>query len=203
MRPADRRGLGLRSVCVFCGSNLGARPAYEAAARALGAEIARRGLQLVYGGASVGLMGALADSALQAGGRVVGVIPTALIEREIAHGGLSERHVVRSMHERKAKMADLADGFAALPGGAGTLEEAFEVWTWGQLGLHDKPLGFLDTEAFFQPLIAFLDHQTAERFMRPEHRAMLLVEAEPAALLDRLADYRPPRVAKWITRAEA
>jgi uncharacterized protein (TIGR00730 family) len=192
----------LRSVCVFCGSNTGARTAYAEAAQAVGRAIATRGLDLVYGGAGLGLMGALADAALAAGGRVVGIIPGALVEREIAHPGLSELHQVNSMHERKAMMADRADAFLALPGGAGTMEEVFEVWTWAQLGHHRKPVGFLNVEGFFNALLAFLDHQVAERFIRSEHREMLIVDREPESLLRRFEEYRPPTVTKWIGRSE-
>jgi len=192
----------MKSICVFCGSNDGARATYTEAAIELGAAIAGRDLRLVYGGAHVGLMGAVADAALRAGGEVVGVMPLALVEKEIAHSGLTKLHAVGSMHERKAMMADLSDGFVALPGGAGTLEEVFEVWTWGQLGHHDKPVGFLNVEAYFDGLLAFLDHQTAERFMRSEHRDMLVVETESESLLDRFAAYDPPRVAKWISSDE-
>jgi uncharacterized protein (TIGR00730 family) len=192
----------MRSVCVFCGSNFGARPGYEQAAAHLGRTIAGRGLRLVYGGAKVGLMGALADAALAAGGDVVGVIPGALVERELAHTGLTELHPVGSMHARKAMMADLSDAFVALPGGAGTLEELFEIWTWGQLGHHAKPVGVINVEGFFDLLLRFLDHQAEERFMRSEHRAMLLVEDDPERLLDRFETYDPPHVEKWIRRGE-
>jgi len=187
---------------VFCGSNSGARDSYAIAARALGTAIARRGLWLVYGGAKVGLMGALADAALAAGGEVVGVIPGALIEREIAHPRLSELRQVSSMHERKALMADLSDGFIALPGGAGTLEETFEIWTWGQLGHHGKPVGILNVDGFFDALLTFLDHQASELFMRREHRDMLMAEIDPERLLDRLETYSPPAVEKWIRSGE-
>jgi uncharacterized protein (TIGR00730 family) len=173
-----------------------------AAAEATGSAIADRGLRLVYGGAHVGLMGAVADAALTAGGEVVGVMPAALIDREIAHGGLSEMHQVDSLHERKAKMADLSDAFIALPGGAGTLEEMFEVWTWGQLGYHRKPVGLLNIAGYFDSLIAFLDHQCDERFMRSEHRRMLLVGTGPRDLLDAFERYRPPQVEKWIADDE-
>lgn len=192
----------MRSVCVFCGSNFGARGDYSDAARAMGAALAGRGLQLVYGGAKVGLMGALADAALAAGGAVIGVMPAALVEREIAHSGLTRLHKVASMHERKALMADLADAFVALPGGAGTVEEIMEVWTWGQLGHHRKPVGFLDVGGFYDPLFAFFDRQAEERFMRVEHRQMLLVDSDPGRLLDRFAAYRPPQVSKWIAAGE-
>jgi len=190
------------SVCVFCGSNIGARDEYSEAARQVGRAVAMHGLTLVYGGAAVGLMGALADAALAAGGRVVGVIPRALVERELAHSGLSELHEVGSMHERKAMMADRSHAFLALPGGAGTLEELFEVWTWAQLGHHQKPVGLLNVGGFFDALLAFLDHQVSERFIRPEHLAMLIVESDPGRLLERFASYRPPAVEKWIRPGE-
>ena len=192
----------MKSICVFCGSNDGDRPAYTEAASELGVAIARRGLTLIYGGAHVGLMGALADAALQAGGTVIGVMPMALVEKEIAHFGLTELREVGSMHERKALMADLSDGFVALPGGAGTLEEIFEIWTWGQLGHHDKPVGFLNVEAYFDRLLTFLDHQTEERFMRREHRDMLIVDTDAGSMLDRFATYQAPKVAKWISSDE-
>lgn len=158
-------------------------------------------MRVVYGGGHVGLMGAVADAALAAGGSVVGVIPQHMVDREVAHLGLTELRVVRSMHERKAMMAELSDGFLALPGGLGTLEELFEVWTWGQLGLHRKPYGLLDVAGFFQPLLAFLDHQVAERFVRPEHRAMLVVETDPGRLVQRMAAHPPAPLAKWIDRS--
>ncbi len=192
----------MKSVCVFCGSNSGTKAAYEMAAVATGEIIARRGLRLVYGGAHVGLMGAVADAALAAGGDVIGVMPTALVKKEVAHDGLTELHEVGSMHQRKALMADLSDGFIALPGGAGTLEEVFEVWTWGQLGYHRKPVGFLNIAGYFDQLVAFLDHQCDERFMRLEHRRMLIVRGDPQDLLDDFEDYRPPQVEKWIADDE-
>ena len=192
----------MRAVCVFCGSNAGARPIYMEAAQEVGRAIAARGLELVYGGAAVGLMGALADAALRAGGKVVGVIPRALVEREIAHPGLSETHEVTSMHERKAMMADRSDAFLALPGGAGTLEETFEAWTWAQLGHHRKPVGLLNVDGFFDLLLAFLDNQCRELFVRREHREMLIVDNDPERLLARFETYRPPVVEKWIRSAE-
>lgn len=192
----------MQSVCVFCGSNFGAREAYSQAAAALGTTIARRGLRLVYGGAKVGLMGVVADAALAAGGKVTGVMPTALVQREVAHAGLTELREVGSMHERKKLMADLSDGFVALPGGAGTLEELFEIWTWAQLGHHRKPVGVLNVAGFFDGLLRFLDHQAEERFMRAEHRGMLLAGTDPAELLDRFATYQAPAVDKWIRRDE-
>jgi uncharacterized protein (TIGR00730 family) len=192
----------MRSVCVFCGSNPGARKVYSEAAQALGRTLAERKLRLVYGGAAVGLMGVLADAALAAGGEAVGVIPVALVEREIAHTGLTELHPVKTMHERKAMMADLADAFIAMPGGVGTLEELLEMWTWGQLGHHTKPVGILNAGGYFDALVAFFDFQAAELFMRREHREMLIVETDPARLLDACEHYRPPVVEKWIRSAE-
>ena len=193
----------MRRVCVFCGSIPGALPDYAAAARRFGTALAERGIGLVYGGGSVGLMGVLADAALAAGGEVVGVIPRALHAREIGHAALTDLRVVETMHERKALMADLADGFVALPGGLGTLEEIFEVWTWAQLGIHAKPCGVLNAAGYFDPLLAFLDHAVAERFVRETHRAMMLVEPDPDALLRRMAAYRAPAVPKWLSEREA
>ena len=192
---------GLQSVCVFSGSSPGARPSYTETATALGRAVAARGLRLVYGGASVGLMGAVADAALAAGGEVVGVIPQHLVDREVAHDGLTELRVTGSMHERKALMADLADGFVALPGGLGTLEELAEILTWSQLGLQSKPCGLLDVEGFFDPLLAFLDHTVTEQFVSTEHRALVLAADRPDALLDLLAGWRPgvPET-KWLDR---
>lgn len=164
--------------------------------------IAGRGLRLVYGGSKVGLMGVMADAALAVGCEVVGVIPEALVVREVAHAGLTELHQVKSMHERKALMADMSDAFVAMPGGAGTLDETFEVWTWGQLGHHRKPVGLLDVDGFFDPLLAFLDRQAAEGFMRQEHRDMLIVADTPGTLLDRFDAYQAPVVEKWIRRGE-
>lgn len=192
----------MRRVCVFCGSSPGAGPAYAEAAGRLGRALASAGIGLVYGGAHVGLMGVLADAALAAGGHVTGVIPRGLVEREIAHRELSEQHVVGSMHERKALMAELAGGFIALPGGMGTMEELFEILTWAQLGMHRKPCGLLDVGGYFAHLFGFLDHMVAERFLRPEYRAMLLVDDDPARLLAALGRYQPPAVEKWIDRAE-
>ncbi|MEK6375572.1 MAG: TIGR00730 family Rossman fold protein [Acidobacteriota bacterium] len=195
--------LTLASIAVFCGSSNGTDPAFLAAARAFGDLLAREGIALVYGGGHVGLMGALADAALAAGGRVVGVIPRALWDREVGHGGLTELHVVETMHERKALMASLSDAFVALPGGLGTLEEIFEVWTWGQLGIHAKPCGFLDVNGYYAPLLAFLDGAVERALVRREHRAMAIVDVDGETLLRRLAQYEPPRVAKWVTPAES
>jgi uncharacterized protein (TIGR00730 family) len=183
---------------VFCGSRAGARPAYTQAARELGAALATRGLSLVYGGAKVGTMGALADAALAAGGEVIGVMPRGLVAREVAHPGLTAFHAVASMHERKALMADLADAFIALPGGYGTLDEVFEILTWAQLELHAKPVGLLDVEGFFEPLLAHLDRAVAEGFLAAGHRGLLLREATVAGMLDRIQAWEPaPAASKW------
>jgi len=192
----------IASLCVFCGSSPGRDPAFAAAARGFGALLARERITLVYGGGHVGLMGVLADAALAEGGRVVGVIPRALWDREVGHRGTTEMHVVETMHERKAMMASLADAFVALPGGLGTLEEIFEVWTWGQLGIHAKPCGFFDVARYYAPLLAFLDQAVERGLVRPEHRAMAMVDEDGERLLRRLAEYEPPRVAKWLTRSE-
>jgi uncharacterized protein (TIGR00730 family) len=184
------------SVCVFCGSSPGAHPDYEAAARALGAGLADAGAQVVYGGASVGLMGALADAALAAGGEVVGVIPQSLVDREVAHPGLTALHVVGTLHERKARMAELSDAFVALPGGAGTLEELFEIYTWGQLGLHAKPLALVNVRGYFDGLLAFLDHAMAEGFLPAEHRARLTVADGPTDAVQ-LNDMWAAGEARW------
>ena len=188
------------SVCVFCGSSSGARPSYRDAAETLGRVLAEQGRTVVYGGGNVGLMGALADAALAAGGRVVGVIPQHLVAREVAHATVTELRIVGSMHERKQVMADLAEAFVLLPGGLGSLEEFFEVWTWGQLGLHEKPYGVLNVERYFDPLLALVDHAVAERFVRPAHRAMLAVDDEPERLLARLDALEPAPAPKWIDR---
>jgi uncharacterized protein (TIGR00730 family) len=188
----------VRRVCVYAGSNPGSDPAYADAARALAALMAERGLGLVYGGGKVGLMGVLADTILAHGGEAIGVMPQALIDREIGHTGLTELKVVDSMHERKALMADLSDGFVAVPGGIGTLEELIEVYTWSQLGIHDKGCGVLNVRGYYDALAAFLDHAVSEGFLRPQHRATLTVAEDPGELLDALANYTPPRVGKWL-----
>jgi uncharacterized protein (TIGR00730 family) len=192
----------MHSVCVFCASSLGIRESYREAADALGAAIADRGLTLVYGGARVGLMGVVADSALAAGGRVVGVIPASMVEREIAHTGLSDLRIVQTMHERKAEMERLSDAFVSLPGAMGTLDETCEMLTWGQLGLHAKPCGLLDVDGYFDPFLALLDRAVDDGLLRPQHRAMVLVDRTADALLERLATYDPPVVTKWLTRRD-
>ena len=189
-------------ICIFSGSNPGRLPDYFSAAQSFGAALADAGIGLVYGGASVGLMGAAADAALAKGGEVIGVIPQSLVDKELAHKGLSDLRVTTSMHERKALMAELSDGFVALPGGVGTLEELFEVWTWAQLGFHKKGCGVLNIAGFYDPLIAFLDHVANEQFMKPVHRGMLIVENDPAKMIAAMQAYEAPVVAKWIGRKE-
>ena len=192
--------MSLKSVCVFCGASPGARPIYREAAENLGRSLAERGLRLIYGGGAVGLMGVVADAALAAGGEVIGIIPQSLERAEIGHSGLSRLEVVDGMHARKARMAELADAFVALPGGLGTLEELFEVWTWGQLGYHTKPIGLLEVDGFYARLTGFLDHLVAERFVREQHRAILQVDERPDQLLQRLAAWRPSAAPKWVDR---
>ena len=192
----------MRSLCVYCGSSAGNDPAYAEAARGVGAELARRGIELIYGGAHVGLMGQVADAALADGGRVIGVIPQQLVRKELAHRQLTALHITSSMHARKAKMAELAEGFVALPGGVGTLEEIFEIWTWAQLGLHGKPVGLLNVGGYYDELVRFVDHATASGFIRPEQRGMLIVEPTISALLARFDAWVPPVVEKWIARDE-
>jgi uncharacterized protein (TIGR00730 family) len=192
----------MKSCCVFCGSSPGARPEYREAAVALGREIAGRGLRLVYGGAGVGLMGAVADAAIEAGGEVVGVIPHALAKHEVMHHGLTELHFVDSMHERKAMLGDMADAFVALPGGLGTLEELLEVLTWAQLGIHRRPCGLLNVGGYYDGLLAMVDHAVKERFVREEHRGLLIAEESPGDLLDRCEAYEPVLLGKWLDREQ-
>jgi uncharacterized protein (TIGR00730 family) len=190
-------------VCVFCGSSAGARPEYAEAARALAAELARRRLGLVYGGGSVGIMGILADAALAAGVEVIGVIPRPLASRELAHTGLTELRVVESMHERKATMAALADGFIALPGGLGTLEETLEILTWAQLGIHAKPVAGLNTAGYWDSLIRLFGHAVAEGFVRPEYAALMLFADTPDELLDRMSAWQPPALPRpWLSPSQ-
>jgi len=192
----------MRRICVFCGSSVGNQPAYAEAARTMGALLAARGIGLVYGGGHVGLMGVVADAVMASGGEVIGVIPQTLADREIAHAGITELRVVDSMHTRKAMMAELSDGFIAMPGGVGTFEEFFEVVTWMQLGLHRKPCGLLNVIAFYTPLAAFIDQAVSEGFIKPSHRAAIVVDSDPARLLDTLATIELPNVPKWIRRDE-
>lgn len=189
----------LRRLCVYCGASTGNLPAYRTAAEALGTLLAQEGITLVYGGGHVGLMGAIADACLRAGGQVIGVIPQALADKEVAHLGLTELYIVPSMHERKHKMAELADAFVALPGGIGTLEELIEVLTWQQLGFHNKPIAVLNVAQCFTPLRALLTHMVQSGFLRPAHAAALLEAEHPADLLAQLRHYTPPPVAsKWL-----
>lgn len=190
----------LRSICVFCGASPGVNPLYRETAEALGRHIGERGLRLVYGGGAVGLMGVVADAAMAAGGEVIGIIPHSLERSEIGHRGLTRLEVVDGMHARKARMAELSDAFIALPGGLGTLEELFEVWTWGQLGYHAKPLGLLDVNSFYDKLSLFLDHLVDEGFVRAPHREMLQRGASPAELLANLENWQPLAPAKWAGR---
>jgi hypothetical protein len=192
----------MKHICVFCGSYSGEDREYRAAAEAVGRGIVQRKMGLVYGGGHVGLMGMVADAAMAAGGPVVGVIPSALAQKELAHKGLTELIEVRTMHERKALMADRADAFLALPGGFGTMDELFEIITWAQLGFHRKPIALLNVKGFFDPLLAFIDHLAEEGFIKPEHRQVLLVGTRPDALLDTLMTYEPPLVDKWVERED-
>jgi uncharacterized protein (TIGR00730 family) len=192
----------MKTVCVFCGSNRGGRAGYVTATRELASALVRSGLSLVYGGGKVGLMGELANEVLRLGGQVTGVIPRGLVEREVGHTGLTELRVVDTMHERKALMADLADGFIALPGGLGTFEEIFEVWTWAQLGMHQKPVAFLDVGGYYELLAEFLDQATREGFIRRQHRAIAAIDRDPAVLIAKMKAYTPPSVEKWIDHDE-
>lgn len=192
----------LRTVCVFCGSSEGVREEYREAARGLGAALAAHGVRLVFGGGRVGLMGVVADAVMEAGGEAVGVMPEALIEKEIGHEGLTELRVVGTMHERKATMSDLADAFVTLPGGYGTFEEFLEMLTWAQLGLHQKPCGLLDAAGFYAPLVSFFDHAVREGFVRPEYRSLVLLEDDPERMLGLLDGYTPFGAEKWVSPEE-
>ena len=184
----------VKSVAVYCGSSNGASNIYIEGAKNLGKELAKRNITLIYGGSSVGLMGAVADSVLEEGGKAIGVMPSFLDKREISHKSLSELYIVETMHERKAKMAELADGFITLPGGAGTMEEFFEVFTWGQIGLHQKPIGILNINRYYDPLIGLLNHMNKEQFLQDKYRSMALVDEEPTGLLNQFEDYEAPSV---------
>lgn len=191
----------LTTICVFCASSPGSDPRQVEGARSFGEFLARSGRRVVYGGGNTGLMGALAEGALSAAGEIIGVMPSHLVEREVAHRGLTRLDVVRSMHERKARLAEMADAFVALPGGLGTLEEFTEIWTWGQLGLHRKPYGLLNVAAYYTPFLDFLDHAVAQRFVRPEHRAMVHVAEDPELLLGAMENSPPPALPKYLDRA--
>ena len=188
-----------KRLCIFCGSGHGAHPAYAEAAKHAGAELARRRIELVYGGGNVGLMGVLADAVMAAGGHVIGVIPEVLMAKEVGHRGLPDLRIVKTMHERKALMAELSDGFIALPGGIGTLEEFFEIVTWAQLGLHSKPCALLNVNGYYDPLLALLNHAIEELFVIPKQRALVLVESDFSILLDRMANHHVPHEPKWIS----
>src|SRR5262245_42708 len=192
--------MSVRSLCVFCGSSVGARSEYAAAAIATGRLLAERGIRIVYGAGNVGLMGVLADAAMSAGGQVIGVIPQMLVDKELAHRGLTELRIVSSMHERKALMAELSDAFIALPGGLGTFEELFEVLTWAQLGIHQKPCGCLNVSGYFDSLEAVLECAVEEGFVRREQKRLLILSNDPAALVDQLAIRQPPAGEKWFSR---
>jgi hypothetical protein len=192
----------INSICIYCGSSPGRLDTYASAAFSLAESLVRRNIKLVYGGASIGIMGMLADQVLKLGGQAIGVIPKALAHKEVAHHHLTELHVTESMHERKVLMAELSDGFIALPGGIGTLEELFEIWTWAQLGFHHKPCGLINVAGYYDALIQFLDHVRAEQFVKKQHHAMLIVETNPDALLDRYVNYHYPVVKHWVGKDE-
>ena len=197
-----QKPLNIKKICVYCGSSPGRNPAYSDAASALANELCARGIGLVFGGGAVGVMGVVADAMLKTGGEVVGVIPKALAKKEVAHYGLSELHVVASMHERKAMMAELADGFIALPGGWGTLEEIFEMLTWAQLGFHEKPCGLLNIEGYYDDLIGFLENSFEQKFVKELYRPLLMKADKPAVLLDQFSGYKAPKVRKWMDEDE-
>lgn len=188
----------MKSICVYCGSSFGEKPAYAQAARDLANALTKEGIKLVYGGASVGIMGEIANTVLANGGEVIGVIPQALVDKEVSHASLTKLHIVSSMHERKALMAELSDGFIALPGGFGTLEELFEVLTWSQLGFHQKPVALLNVANYYDSLLEFIDQTTQQMFIKPEHRSLLLADIEVEALIDQMRKFVPPHITKWI-----
>ena len=192
----------IKSICIYCGSSPGRLDAYAAAAIAVAEALVSRNIRLVYGGASIGIMGLVADQVLKLGGQVVGVIPKGLAHKEVAHQQLTELHITQSMHERKMRMAELADGFIALPGGIGTLEEFFEIWTWAQLGIHNKPCGLLNVEGYYDSLIGFLDHVLAEQFVKKHHHELLMVDSNPDRLLERYLNFQPPVVKHWVGKNE-
>jgi len=192
----------IRSICIYCGSNPGTRPEFIEQAQRFARMLAKRGIRIVYGGASIGIMGAIADAALAEGGTVIGVIPQSLVDREVAHDGLTQLIVTSSMHERKARMADLSDAFVALPGGIGTLEEIFEIWTWSQLGLHEKPCGLLNIGGYYDSLARFLDETVVNGFLGPGHRSMLLTADTGEGVLSAFEAYEPPSVVKWVERED-
>ncbi|MFC5474845.1 TIGR00730 family Rossman fold protein [Paraherbaspirillum soli] len=190
----------MKSLCIYCGSSPGASPVYAQAARALAQAMVDDNIALVYGGGNVGLMGIIADEVLRLGGQVTGVIPQALLEKELGHAGLTRLHIVKDMHERKAMMADLSDGFIAMPGGIGTLEELFEVFTWAQLGFHQKPIGLLNVDGFYDGLIQFIQHMVSQRFLKDEQAGLLMHEPQAEELLQRFRSFVPSQVPKWLDR---
>lgn len=190
----------MKSICVYCGSSAGSSETYGAAARNLAASMLKRQLSLVYGGGNVGLMGIIADEVMRLGGKAIGVIPQALMDKEVGHTNLSQLHIVRNMHERKALMAELSGGFIAMPGGIGTLEELFEMFTWLQLGFHEKPLGLLNVDGFYDSLIVFLKQTVQKNFLLQEHLDLLIIESNPDRLLQRFDDFKPQYVNKWLTK---
>ncbi len=192
----------MKRVCIFCGSSRGVRPAYAEAAEELARFLVKLGIGVVYGGGNVGLMGVLADTAMAAGGEVIGVIPRALFAKEVGHTGVTDLRIVGSMHERKALMAELADGFVAMPGGWGTFDEFCEILTWAQLGLHNKPCGILNTENYYDTLLAMFDHSVAEGFLKPEYRALMIAAKEPGELVAKMQAYRGKVLAKWIEKSQ-
>lgn len=193
----------IKSICVYCGSSPGASPVYAEGAKILARAMVERDISLVYGGGNVGLMGVIATEVLRLGGKATGVIPTALMEKELGHHGLTQLHVVANMHERKAMMAELADGFIAMPGGMGTMEELFEVLTWAQLGFHAKPIGLLNTGGFYDSLVAFVRQMVSERFVTAEQSQLMMSEDAPDALLERFMQFKPSYTSKWLDRAAA
>ncbi len=193
----------MKSICIFLGANPGNDPKYAEAARNMGRELASRNITTVYGGSNMGLMGILAESAMEAGGEVIGVIPESLVKKEVAHNGLSKLHIAESMHERKALMAELSDGFIAMPGGIGTMDEIFEIFTWAQLGFHAKPCGLLNVDGYYDPLLGFLDNVVKEGFLKEMHREKLITATTPAEVIDAFADYEPPTGSKWVEKVAA
>ena len=192
--------MNIKTLCVYCGSSLGRQQEYLESARVLAEELVKRDIDLVYGGASVGIMGEIADTVLAAGGNAIGVIPQSLVDKEVSHQGLTQLHIVDSMHKRKSKMIEISDAFVALPGGMGTLEEMFEVLTWSQLGFHQKPCALLNVNGYYNHLSAFLNHAVAEEFIKAEHKNMLIVDDSPIALLNAIEAYEAPTVSKWISK---
>ncbi|GAC1318858.1 MAG: TIGR00730 family Rossman fold protein [Collimonas sp.] len=190
----------MKSLCIYCGSSPGATPVYAQAARELAQAMVEQNIALVYGGGNVGLMGIIADEVMRLGGQATGVIPEALLKKELGHNGLTQLHIVKDMHERKAMMADLSDGFIAMPGGVGTLEELFEVFTWAQLGFHQKPIGLLNVDGFYDGLLQFIQHMVSQRFLKGEQAEILIAEARPADLLQRFRSFVPHHVPKWLDR---